>query len=99
MREVDARIEVTALPGLRPDGTDRELHDVDLIIGCVDHDGPRDRLNQIAIDTDTPYLDIATGLDTSTSPPTIAGRAVLFAPNGPCLHCLRVPAPAHASRT
>src|SRR3546814_11231942 len=50
MREVDARIEVTALPGLRPDGTDRELHDVDLLIGGVDHDGPRDRTNQHALE-------------------------------------------------
>jgi len=98
MREVDARIEVTALPGLRPDGADRELHDVDLIIGCVDHDGPRDRLNQIAVDTATPYLDIATGIDTSSSPPTIGGRAVLVAPNGPCLHCLRELDPVEVSR-
>jgi hypothetical protein len=88
MREIDPGIQVRALPALSPAGTHPELDDVDLIIGCVDHDGPRDRLNQIAVDTSTPYIDIATGVDASASPPTMGGRAVLVVPGGACLHCL-----------
>ena len=57
MRAIDPRIKVRTLPGLTPAGVHPELNDVDLIIGCVDHDGPRHRLNQIAIDTRTPLLD------------------------------------------
>ena len=47
-----------------------------------------DRLNQIAVDTATPYIDIATGIDTTTSPPVAGGRVAKIVPGGPCLHCL-----------
>jgi hypothetical protein len=87
-REIDPNLRVTAMDGLTPDGSHPELEDVDLIVGCVDHDGPRDRLNQIAVDTATPYLDIASGIHTDTDPPTIGGRVILVIPGGPCLHCL-----------
>ena len=87
VREIDSDLQCTALPALTPDGDHPELHDVDLIIGCVDHDGPRDRLNQIAVDTATPYLDIATGIQTNIVPPVIGGRAILVQPDSPCLHC------------
>jgi len=87
-REIDPNLSVHALPGLTPDGEHPELHDVDLIFGCVDHDGPRDRLNQIAVVTATPLIDIATGIDVSTTPLTAGGRVVLVSPGGPCLQCL-----------
>jgi hypothetical protein len=87
-REIDPVLGVVALGGITPDGDHPELDDVDLIIGCVDHDGPRDRLNQIAVDTATPYIDIATGIDTDTDPPIAGGRVILVVPGGPCLHCL-----------
>ena len=87
-REIDSVLRFTAMPALTPHGDHPELDDRDLIIGCVDHDGPRDRLNQISIDTATPYLDIATGADCSASPPLVGGRVILVTPGGPCLHCL-----------
>ena len=98
MREIDPGLHVTALPALSPAGTHPELDDVDLIIGCVDNDGPRDRLNQIAVDAATPYIDVATGIDTTTSPPAVGGRVVLVVPGGPCLHCLDELDPAEISR-
>jgi molybdopterin/thiamine biosynthesis adenylyltransferase len=97
MREVDPGVEVTALPALTPTGAHAELYDVDLIIGCVDHDGPRDRLNRIALDTATPYFDIATGID-PTSRPHAGGRIVLIIPGGACLHCLGELDPAEVGR-
>ena len=87
MREVDPEIVVNVVPGLSADGDHPELLDVDLIVGCVDHDGPRNRLNQIAIDTATPYLDIATGVDSTSTPPIIGGRVVLVDSARPCLQC------------
>lgn len=87
MRSIDPRIDVTALPGITVTGDHPELRDVDLIVGCVDNDGPRQRINQIAIDSRTPYLDIATGVDDSTTLPAVGGRVVLVLPGDPCLTC------------
>lgn len=87
MRAIDPRIEVRTLPGLTPAGTHPTLNDVDLIIGCVDHDGPRHLLNQIAIDTRTPLLDIATGVDERGIPVAIGGRVAFVLPGEACLTC------------
>lgn len=88
MRAIDPHAQVRALPGLTITGEHPELHDVDLIIGCVDHDGPRHRLNQIAIDTRTPYIDIATGVDDTTAPAALGGRVIFVLPDRACLTCL-----------
>jgi hypothetical protein len=88
MRAIDPAIQVYAMPGLTVTGDHPELHDLDLIIGCVDNDGPRHRLNQIAIETRTPYIDIATGVDDSQEPIALGGRVVFIQPGGPCLTCL-----------
>lgn len=98
VREVDPGINVVALPALTPDGAHPELHDVDLIIGCVDHDGARDRLNQIAVDTATPYIDIATGVDTTSTQLIAGGRVITVTPGGPCLHCHRELDPGEVTR-
>lgn len=88
MREVEPELRICVMPALTSHGDHYELDDVDLIIGCVDHDGPRDRLNQIAVDTATPYIDIATGIDPTVSPSVVGGRVILVDPARPCLHCL-----------
>jgi hypothetical protein len=49
--------------------------------------GPRQRLNQIAIDSRTPYLDIATGVDDRAKPAALGGRVMLVTPGGPCWCC------------
>ena len=88
MRAIDPLITVSTAGGLTVAGEHPELEDVDLIVGCVDDDGPRNRLNQIAARTRTPYLDIAAGADDTAVPFTFGGRAVLVTPHGPCLTCL-----------
>jgi molybdopterin/thiamine biosynthesis adenylyltransferase len=98
MRAIDPLIEVRDLPGLTVAGDHAELHDVDLIVGCVDHDGPRHRLNQIAVATRTPYIDIATGVDDIRERATLGGRVVLVVPDGPCLTCLNELDSAEISR-
>ncbi|WP_225847326.1 ThiF family adenylyltransferase [Streptomyces sp. HPF1205] len=87
MRAIDPRINIRTLPGLTHSGTHPELRDVDLIIGCVDHDGPRHRLNQFSIDTRTPLLDIATGVDESAASVALGGRIALLLPGEACLTC------------
>lgn len=85
--EIDPSLKVTIFGGITPADEHPELHDVDVIVGCVDHDGPRDRLNQIAVSTATPYIDIATGTDLDCSPPWIGGRVIFVVKGGPCLYC------------
>lgn len=87
MLAVDPDLHVTVAPAINQAGAE-DLWDADLIIGCVDNDGPRDVINQIAVATGTPYVDIATGVDDQTAPPRIGGRVILVRPEGPCLHCL-----------
>ena len=88
IREIDPAMHVVAMGSIEPHGDRPELDDVDLIIGCVDHDGPRDLLNQIAVETATPYIDVATGILTEPAPMCIGGRVAFVVPGGPCLHCL-----------
>lgn len=88
MQAIDPTCDVQALPGITPSGEHPELSEVDLILGCVDHDGPRHRLNRIAIETRTPYFDIATGVDDSSDPIAVGGRVILVRPGRPCLTCL-----------
>jgi hypothetical protein len=87
LQSIDPTCRVEALGALAPGGVPVDL-DVDLIIGCVDHDGPRHRLNQIAIATRTPYIDIATGVDATIDPPQVGGRVIFVRPGRPCLTCL-----------
>lgn len=88
VKEVEPHAHFRAFPGLTLDGEHPELRNVDLIIGCVDHDGPRHRLMQIALETRTPYLDVATGVDDDSTPALVGGRVILCTPGGPCLNCL-----------
>jgi hypothetical protein len=98
IRRIDPRIGVNIEPAITVGSVNPELYDSDLIIGCLDHDGPRQRLNQIAVETGTPYVDIATGVDDTTSPPLVGGRVIFWLPGSPCLTCLGELDPAEVSR-
>ena len=89
LREIDPTLRIHPGAAVTPDGGPPELADVDIIFGCVDNDGPRDVLNQIAVDLAIPYIDIATGIFTDVSPPIIGGRVIVVTPGGACLHCLQ----------
>jgi molybdopterin/thiamine biosynthesis adenylyltransferase len=88
LRAIDPLMNVWTAGGLTVTGEHPELEDIDLIIGCLDDDGPRNRLNQIAARTRTPYLDIAAGADDSVEPFAVGGRVILTTPHRPCLACL-----------
>lgn len=89
MRAINPLMNVTTARAVTASEEHPELEDVDLIIGCVDNDGPRNRLNQIAVRTRTPYIDIATGVDDAVEPFALGGRVIIFTtPDGPCLSCL-----------
>jgi len=86
-RELDPSIRVVALPAIAIDHVPSELIDCDVIFGCVDHDGPRDLLNQISVDAAIPFFDIATGVDPDSLPLEVGGRVTFVGPGRPCLHC------------
>jgi len=65
------------------------LKGVDLIFGCVDNDGARMVLNEIALAYHIPYFDLAVGIDAKDGNVEGAGgRLAIVLPGGPCLYCM-----------
>jgi hypothetical protein len=63
------------------------LRTADVILGCVDDDGPRLLLNREAVASAIPYLDVATGIILREEGPIVGGRIAATLPYGPCLIC------------
>jgi molybdopterin/thiamine biosynthesis adenylyltransferase len=71
-----------------PDALDA-LKGVDVILGCVDNDGARLILNEIAVAYAIPYFDLAVGIDANDGTINEAGgRVAVVTPDGPCLLCM-----------
>lgn len=71
-----------------PQALDR-LKGVDVLFGCVDNDGARLVLNELAVAFGLPYFDVATGIKVEDSSVARAGGRVCFVqPGGPCLNCM-----------
>lgn len=67
----------------------RSLLGSDLIFGCVDNDGARQVLNELATAGNVPYIDSASGVITRDGDVAeMGGRVAVAHPDGPCLHCL-----------
>lgn len=65
------------------------LKGVDVIFGCVDNDGARVILNELALAYQIPYFDIAVGIDAENGRVEAAGhRLAVVLPRGPCLYCM-----------
>jgi len=63
------------------------LSDVDVIVGCVDNDGARLVMSELAAAYLVPYLDIGVGIEGEGPTSTIGGRVSFHLPGGPCLAC------------
>ena len=81
-RLVDADIQSpTAIDSLRG---------ADVIFGCVDNDGARLVLNELAVAYEVPYFDLGVGITTAPGGVTEAGgRVAVVANHGPCLNCMQ----------
>lgn len=65
------------------------LKGVDLIFGCVDNDGARMVLNEIALAYQIPFFDLAVGIDAKDGcVDNAGGRLAVVVPGGPCLYCM-----------
>jgi molybdopterin-synthase adenylyltransferase len=90
LRAVAPRADVTALPhDLRSTESFRALAGVDVAFGCVDNDGARLVLNELARAYNFPLFDLASGITAADgSFEEAGGRIALVHPGGPCLFCL-----------
>ena len=65
------------------------LKRVDVLFGCVDNDGARLVLNELAVAYNIPYFDLAVGIDaTEGLIGQAGGRLAAVLPGGPCLLCM-----------
>lgn len=66
------------------------LKGVDVIFGCVDNDGARLVINELALAYCIPYFDLAAGIiaDSNEKINDIGGRVLVVLPGGPCLYCM-----------
>jgi molybdopterin/thiamine biosynthesis adenylyltransferase len=65
------------------------LKGIDVLLGCVDNDGARLILNELALAYEIPYLDLAVGIDAEEGSVNIAGgRLCAVLPGGACLYCM-----------
>jgi hypothetical protein len=98
VRALDHEATVRVLPGLIAHRDPLDLPEVDLILGCVDDDGPRHKLNRLAVDAALPYLDIGTGVDADLDPAVLGARLSFVLPGGPCLTCTAELDPTEVAR-
>ena len=73
--------------GLRSTEALNGIRDADVIIGCVDNDGARLVMTELASAHLVPYLDIGVGVEPLGSNVAFGGRVAFYLPGGPCLAC------------
>lgn len=83
---VNPRTRVISTGALRRSETIELLKDVDIVIGCVDNDGARLILTELAATYLIPYLDVAVGIERGDET-AVGGRLAFYLPGGPCLAC------------
>lgn len=65
------------------------LKGADVLMGCVDNDGARLILNELALAYEIPYFDLAVGVYAEKGRVEAAGgRLCAVVPGGPCLYCM-----------
>lgn len=90
IKSVAPAAQVTTLTeNLRSPAVLTALKGVDVVFGCVDNDGARLILNELAVAYALPYIDLGVGIEVEDSRvTTIGGRVAIVVPGGPCLVCM-----------
>jgi len=84
----DARVEVLTTKVQSPEALDA-IKGVDVLFGCVDNDGARLVLNEMALAYAIPYFDLGVGIEAKRGRVEVAGgRLAVVLPGGPCLNCM-----------
>lgn len=87
IRRLAPRAKILITGSLRRPDSIRSLASVDLIVGCVDNDGARLVLSELAAAHLVPYLDIGVGIEGEGDDRSIGGRVSFYLPSGACLAC------------
>jgi len=90
IKSVAPNASVTVVPSKlqAPESFDA-LKGVDVMFGCVDNDGARLVMNELALAFGIPYLDTAVAVDARGGVLRSAGgRVAVVLPGGPCLSCM-----------
>jgi molybdopterin/thiamine biosynthesis adenylyltransferase len=87
VRRLARRARITTPGQLRSARSLAELQRVDLILGCVDNDGARLVLAELAAAHLIPYLDVGVGIENEAGAMAIGGRIAFYLPGGPCIAC------------
>jgi molybdopterin/thiamine biosynthesis adenylyltransferase len=86
IRRIAPRAKVTRTGHLRSEKSLRELSRVDVIVGCVDNDGARLIIAELAASHLIAYLDLGVGIEEGTTR-AMGGRLGFFLPGEACLAC------------
>lgn len=90
IRRVAPGTEVQAIPeSLQSLEALNALMNADVVFGCVDNDGARLVLNELAVAYRIPLFDLGAGIKAEAGHVSVAGgRVAVVLPDGPCLHCM-----------
>jgi molybdopterin/thiamine biosynthesis adenylyltransferase len=91
IKAINRRVQVTRLPSsVRTQEALDAIKGVDVLFGCVDTDGARLVLNELALAYLVPYIDCGVGIIAGTEGLEEAGGKVsVWTPGRPCLLCTR----------
>jgi molybdopterin/thiamine biosynthesis adenylyltransferase len=87
VRRIRPQLRIQTAGDLRSERALTLLAGTDLIVGCVDNDGARLVLSELASAHLIPYLDIGVGIERENFAAEIGGRVGFHVPGGPCLAC------------
>ncbi len=88
---VDPEIEVDTVPHRFENPTAQDaLKGVDVVVGCVDHDGPRFLVNEFCCRHGLSFVDAASDTIPEDDRVLFGGRVCVAAPTTGCLVCLNV---------
>jgi molybdopterin/thiamine biosynthesis adenylyltransferase len=83
-----ADVQMLAMKLRQADALDA-IRGVDVLFGCVDNDGARLILNELALSYNIPYFDVGVGINASDGVVSSAGGYLsVVLPGGPCLLCM-----------
>ena len=89
--QIDPKIEITVVKApLENDEAKAALAGVDLVAGCVDHDGPRFALNEFCCTHDLPLIDTASDTKPEEDEVLFGGRICVATRETGCLMCFGV---------
>ena len=90
-RLIDSEVECRTIEGKVESADARAaLGDVDLVVGCVDHDGPRFVINKMCCEYGLPLVDAASDTMPDKDEVLFGGRVCVATCSTGCLVCLQV---------